>query len=68
MSIRRPSKEQPETFEFNSASLEAALNSKVSGCSFEGLLMLIYLSTSPNTMSNEPNTAGTSASMWPLIK
>ena len=24
MSIRRPSKEQPETFEFNSASLEAA--------------------------------------------
>ena len=26
MSIRRPSKEQPENFEFNSTSLEAAKN------------------------------------------
>ena len=42
MSIRRPSKKQPEIFEFNPASLEAEVNSKYFGCSFEGCLKLIY--------------------------
>ena len=46
MSLRRPAKDQPESFEFNTSSLNAAnedeLNSKFSGCSFAGLFKLIY--------------------------
>ena len=55
MSLRRPAKNQPETFEFSSSSMEEAnkivfaafneveLNSKYSGCSLAGLFKLIYL-------------------------
>ena len=35
---------------------------------FSGYLFYAHLSTSPNTISKEPNTAGTSANIWPFNK
>ena len=66
MSLRKPAKDQPESFEFNTSSLEAV---NIIVAKYKQLRLKFvnffqtHRSTSPKTISSEPKTAGTSANI-----